>query len=209
MEKFPYYRGELDRGQFNPNDATILELTALLKDPALESEIDQGNVTLAMIRPNVGPEANTKSLPDLECAWEIEGMINNLGILAKFSFCFGLEEVEEFYQGDPKERMLIEPPKNPKEYTQRWPEFKDFMASDPTTALLLYSPNGNAIQLWRSHLGHWNIDEVRDPSTIRGILGVNKYNNLVHGSDSPEAIKRELKIISRCLLKATDVKKYG
>jgi nucleoside-diphosphate kinase len=32
------------------------------------------------------------------------------------------------------------------------------------------------------------------PGTIRGDLGISKSANLIHGSDSPEAAERELKI---------------
>jgi nucleoside diphosphate kinase len=199
MEKVPFYTPELNRSEPEPLPETLREVISLLKDAQLEEEIREGNVTLAMIRPQVGPNANLLGLDDQHAADQIEGMIENLGILAKFSFELSKAAAEEFYGGDPKVSMLKESPTDPSRYDSRWPEFIDFMTSGPVTVLLLHSPAGDAIPLWRSHLGHWNIDEIRDPSTIRGKLGVNKYNNLVHGSDAPEAVIRELGIITNCL----------
>ena len=200
MERVPFFSPELDRSSPLNDVESIKSALALLDDPQLKEEIIQGNVTLAMIRPHVGPDANNLGLDDLSAAEQIENMINELGVLAKFSFHFTAQSAHEFYQGDPEASMSQEPARNPERYPNRWPEFIDFMSSGPTTVLLLHSPNGDAIPKWRSHLGHWNIDKVRDPSTIRGKLGVNKYNNLVHGSDAPESVLRELPIIQKCLL---------
>lgn len=199
MEKVPFYREDLDRTSQNNTNESLSQVIDLLNDPRLGEEIAAGNITLAMIRPNVGPEANNLGLEDIDAAEKIEEMIEGLGVLAKFSILFSQEAAEEFYGGGPQESMSKEKPRNPDEYESRWPEFVDFMTSGPTTVILLHSPNGDAIPRWRSHLGHWNIDEVRDETTIRGILGVNKYNNLVHGSDAPESVLRELSIIKSCV----------
>lgn len=199
MEKVPFYHEDLDRTSQNQSTESLFEVLSLLNDPRLEQEILAGNITLAMVRPNVGPEANNLDLPDIEAAGRIEEMIEDLGVLAKFSFNFTTETTEEFYGGGPQESMSKEDPRQPGKYDSRWPEFVDFMTSGPTTVILLHSPNGDAVQRWRSHLGHWNIDEVRDESTIRGKLGVNKYNNLVHGSDAPESVLREISIIRHCV----------
>lgn len=199
MEKVPFYREDLDRTSQNNTNESLSQVLDLLNDLRLGEEIAAGNITLAMIRPNVGPEANNLGLEDTDAAEKIEEMIEGLGVLAKFSILFSQEAAEEFYGGGPQESMSKEKPRNPDEYESRWPEFVDFMTSGPTTVILLHSPNGDAIPRWRSHLGHWNIDKVRDETTIRGILGVNKYNNLVHGSDAPESVQRELSIIKSCV----------
>lgn len=201
MEQVPFYSPELDRTDNDPTEKSLDLVLDILRDPRLQEEILAGNITLAMVRPNVGPEANIEGLPDAECAEKIEEMIVGLGAVTKFSFQFTKEATEEFYGGGPEASMSKEPPRNPVLYNNRWPEFVDFMTSGQTTALLLHDPEGEAIAKWRAHLGHWNIDEVRDMSTIRGILGVNKYNNLVHGSDAPEAVLRELGIIADILSK--------
>jgi nucleoside diphosphate kinase len=199
MEILPFYSPELDRAQPVHERESSGELAELLHSPELAEEIKAGRVTVAMIRPRVGPEANLEDLPDLEAAEQVEQMIHDLGVVAKFSVVFDRNTVEEFYGGGPQASMEKQAPIDPGKYTSHWPEFINFMSSGPSTVLLLHSPDGDAIERWRSHLGHWNIDENRDPSTIRGTLGVNKYNNLVHGSDSPESALRELDIITASL----------
>jgi len=199
VEKVPFYRADLDRKSTHYLAESVAQVIELIDDPTLVKEIQAGNVTLAMIRPKVGPEANNLGLSDEDASNRVEEMIEGLGVMAKFSFHFSREAAEEFYGGGPQESMSKEPPRNPQVYDSRWSEFVDFMMSGPTTALLLYSPDSDAIPRWRAHLGHWNIDEIRDLSTIRGKLGVNKYNNLVHGSDATEAVTRELGILRECL----------
>lgn len=200
MEGAPFYREALDRsaGHLSKREA-LSKLLNLLKSKELEDEIRSGNVTLAIIRPAVGPEANIEGLSDLDAAKRIEEMIFELGILAKFSCPLTRKDVIDFYGDAPRKSMLNEPPVDSDTYKTRWAEFVDFMISGPSTFFLLYSPDGDAVGKWRAHLGHWNIDKNRDINTIRGALGVNKYNNLVHGSDAPESVLRELNIIGQSL----------
>lgn len=200
MHRLPYYNPELSRAEIKLSPGSVNQVIELLNDPRLADEINAGNVTLAMIRPHVGPDANNLGLSDIDAAHEIESLIENLGYITKFSFQFNTDAVEEFYGGDPKESMSKGTARDESVYSNRWFEFRDSMTAGPTTAILLYSTDGDAIPLWRAHLGHWNIDNERDPKTIRGKLGVNKYNNLVHGSDAPESVIRELEIIKSCLL---------
>lgn len=199
-EKYFFYNPELSREKTLAQKNELQLAADFLSFIESQDElIDSGNVTFAMIRPSVGPEANLLSLPDSEAADSIEEMITGLGVMAKFSFIFTKEAVEELYDGDPRENMENQIPLDLATYATRWPEFVDFMTSAPTTALILHNPDGNAIEKWREHLGHWNVDVNRDELTIRGRLAVNKYNNLVHGSDSPEAVRREIGIIKGVL----------
>ncbi len=203
MPRYPYFNPELSRTEVQANDPELGEVVELLGDSRLAEEVGVGNVTLAMIRPAVGPDANIHQLPDFEAAERIEEKILGMGMMAKFSFYFSPDAVEEFYGGDPKTSMLEGKPKDPV-YDNRWLEFVDFMTSGPVTVFLLHSPDGDAIPLWREHVGHWNIDKNKDPNTIRGSLGVNNFNNLVHGSDSIESVSRELDIILRNLISQSE-----
>lgn len=199
-ENYPFYSPELSRSQDEysqeAKELAIHFLTAIEEDPEL---IESGNVTFGMIRPSVGYTANLLGLDDAEAADTIEEMISGLGVMGKFSFTFNSDAIAELYSGDPQDNMLKQTPVDPEKYPSRWPEFIDFMSSGPTTALILFSESGDAIEKWRSHLGHWNVDVNRDPSTIRGRLAVDKYNNLVHGSDSTAAVRREIGIIKSIL----------
>lgn len=65
----------------------------------------------------------------------------------------------------------------------------DFMTSGPAVALVLEGKN--AIEVTRKLMGKTNAAEA-EPGTIRGDYALSRSNNLVHGSDSPEAARAEL-----------------
>ncbi|MEM7204612.1 MAG: nucleoside-diphosphate kinase [Planctomycetota bacterium] len=66
-----------------------------------------------------------------------------------------------------------------------------FMTTSPVVALALEG-NG-AIAVCRQMMGKTFGFEA-DPGTLRGDFGVSRSFNLVHGSDSPDAAERELKL---------------
>jgi len=195
--RLPFYSPELDRTE-KFDIAPMEQLVSLLRDERLLELARSGNLSLAMIRPSVGEESNVLRLSDTDAADEIENQIENLGVVAKFSFMFDDETIETFYEGPSKDSMKNGEPRRYDEFTSKWDEFRALMTSGPTTGLLLYSPD-DAIEIWRSHLGHWNIEKTRDQATIRGRLGVDNYNNLVHGSDAPDSVVRELDLIAGCI----------
>src|SRR5207237_9692323 len=67
-------------------------------------------------------------------------------------------------------------------------ELVEFITSAPTLALVLEGEG--AIAVVRSTIGATNPSEAA-PGTIRGDLALAMPNNLVHGSDSPQAAARE------------------
>lgn len=70
-----------------------------------------------------------------------------------------------------------------------YPGLVKFMTSSPVVALALEGID--AIKICRTLMGAtFGADAA--PGTIRGDFGVSRSFNLVHGSDSPEAAKREL-----------------
>ena len=64
-----------------------------------------------------------------------------------------------------------------------------FMTSGPALAVVLEGKG--AIDVTRRLMGKTNAAEA-EPGTIRGDYALSRSNNLVHGSDSPEAAKQEL-----------------
>jgi nucleoside-diphosphate kinase len=66
-----------------------------------------------------------------------------------------------------------------------------FMTSSPVVVLALRG-NG-AITIARNMMGA-TFGSKANPGTIRGDFGVSNSYNLIHGSDSPEAAERELKL---------------
>ena len=66
-----------------------------------------------------------------------------------------------------------------------------YITSSPVVALVLEAPN--AVDQLRTILGATRPNEAA-PGTIRGDLGVDISNNLVHAADSPENAARELAV---------------
>jgi len=67
----------------------------------------------------------------------------------------------------------------------------DFITATPVVAMVLEGQN--AIALSRQMIGATDPLNVA-PGTIRGDYTLDKQANLIHGSDSPEASERELKL---------------
>jgi nucleoside-diphosphate kinase len=72
-----------------------------------------------------------------------------------------------------------------------FPGLVQFMGSGPIVALAVRGLK--AIEVVRKMMGKTNAAEA-EPGTIRGDLGLSRSFNLVHGSDSPEAAKKELSL---------------
>ena len=72
-----------------------------------------------------------------------------------------------------------------------YPGLVKFMTSAPVMALVLEGPH--SIQVCRDMMGA-TFGFKAAPGTIRGDFGVSNQYNLIHGSDSPEAAEREVKL---------------
>jgi len=72
-----------------------------------------------------------------------------------------------------------------------YPGLVRFMTSSPVVAIAL--EGADAIKICRALMGA-TFGPDAAPGTIRGDFGSSRSYNLVHGSDSPEAAERELKL---------------
>jgi nucleoside-diphosphate kinase len=72
-----------------------------------------------------------------------------------------------------------------------YPLVEKFITSGPVIALVAQGPE--AISVVRAMLGATNGRQAA-PGTIRGDFGVSRQMNLVHGSDGPDAARREIEI---------------
>jgi nucleoside-diphosphate kinase len=72
-----------------------------------------------------------------------------------------------------------------------YPGLVRFMTSSPVVVLAVRGIN--AIAICRKMMGA-TFGSNAEPGTIRGDFGVSNSFNLIHGSDSPEAAKRELEL---------------
>ncbi len=68
-------------------------------------------------------------------------------------------------------------------------ELVDFITSGPVMAMAVEGPD--AVKVVRTLMGPTNPVDA-PPGTIRGDLGIELTENLVHGSDSPTSATREL-----------------
>jgi nucleoside diphosphate kinase len=149
----------------------------------------------------VRPEANESKLDgtDSTASQEIiEEIKKHQHVLFEFSCMFSRRMCGSFYAGRPKKIQESMAGIRTPDIT-RWEEFLRQMTSGPTTVLILYSQAGDAIPLWRKHIGVLRNSES-GPLTIRGKFGLpDNYNNLVHGSDSIESVHRELRFFRKNL----------
>lgn len=70
-----------------------------------------------------------------------------------------------------------------------YPELVDFIASGPVVAMAVHGEE--AISVVRQLMGATDPKKAA-PGTVRGDFGLELSENIVHGSDSPEAARREL-----------------
>ncbi|MDD3434787.1 MAG: nucleoside-diphosphate kinase [Candidatus Pacebacteria bacterium] len=176
----------------------LKNIIQVIESPSFAEAIEQGFITLAMIKP---AEINLHGLSDVELAHAIKKAIQSpLEIIFELSLIFDEKTINEFYDGEPKRKQQeLLPYVYKNKFQNRWEEFANLMMSGPTTVLLLWSNKGDAVSFWRTQMGDWNVEERRNPNTIRGQFALNNYNGIVHGSDSIESVKREINIINNYL----------
>jgi len=175
------------------------QLAELLTSEEMFAIADRGEITFSMLRP--GADRNIQQISDVEVEAYIKNIVKTqLEVVTSFSIVFTPELVEKFYGGAPKDVQIALPPELHQGHHNRWEEFKDLMTSGPASIILLRDEEGEAVSKWRGLVGHWDVINRRDPETLRGQLAVDNYNNLLHGSDSAESVKNELKLVADYLL---------
>src|SRR4029077_12652872 len=75
-----------------------------------------------------------------------------------------------------------------------YPLLEEFITSGPVVALVAEGPQ--AVGVARAMMGPTNGAQA-PPGTIRGDFGLSRQMNLMHGSDSVDAAKREIEVYFR------------
>ena len=75
-----------------------------------------------------------------------------------------------------------------------YPTLEEFITSGPVVAACVEGPE--AVSVVRTLMGPTNGRQA-PPGTIRGDYGLSRQMNLIHGSDGPEAAKREIELYFR------------
>lgn len=168
----------------------------VLTHPGLDLLIEQGKVTFGMVKPQAYEsrdlvESQEQQFDDL-ASQRIIGEIGD-NVIFQLPIVFTKENAEDFY-GPIKDRY--QGIKLPDGRTV-WDTIMKLVTSGPATAMLIYREEGDAIPWWRNKMGKTNPTEA-DPQSIRGkyALPDNLPNNLVHGSDQPAEVKREISVIA-------------
>lgn len=181
------------REWFNP----VKELCSLLESSEMQQLIESGYITVGMVKPRLDRHMDPEKVDigfsgDSELAEFAIGLIDKpLEVLSTISLKMTSEMVEEFYAGA-KSNMMSSHDTN--DGRSVWEHFKELMDSGPVTFLVIGSPDGNAIDLWRAKIGRsWDVVKS-EPGQLRHLMKSNA-NNGFHGSDSPQAVKDELKFI--------------
>lgn len=181
----------------------------ILRSSEFSQLIQEGKVTLAAIRPRLESSVLPDAAPgvifdDSRLADFLFSQIKSpLEVICHFSIMMSPELIEEFYSGGPKQNMEKSPPEYPDRYgnrpTNRWGEWLEYMTSGPTTFIILYTCDGNAVSCWREQMGNRRQVEIlreTQPESLRARFAVDSDKNLFHGSSSEEEVLREIKIIS-------------
>lgn len=217
---------ELNRDSIHPELAPALigqvELTHreslqsiidILESDEFSQAIDQGKITLGMIKPRLDEAVDEQHATTLEEVSDtaisktiLEEISKELSILLSISLTLSQEFIENFYAGPPVEKQsaipAMEPDRYGKDFSNRWEEYVAMMERGPATFLILHDETGNAVPKWRALMGdNWNVPVLKeeDPDSLRARWARDSHNNIFHGSDSAESVKKEINNLSAAL----------
>lgn len=177
------------------------KICEILDHPEFDQLVNEGKITLGIIKP-LANDSKGLSSDDQEAANKLLDEIDEIGqknIVFSFSTKLNGSEVDEFYQ-DVKKRFTEEYYDNPPEGQRIWESIYKYSQSGPLTFVLFYHEEGDAIAWWREKMGNTHPNEA-DPESIRGKYAKeeNLPNNLVHGSDSIESVKKEISVMTKLI----------
>lgn len=174
--------GELEREKL----ALIVEI---LGHPELDALIDEGKITLGMIKPHADRGKYDLPLTDEQAAEKILAEIGQEKIIFSMALALSRNQAEEFYQ-----------PIKEKYPCRIWNSIVSQASSGSLTWMLIYDEGGQAIKWWRERMGSTHPKDA-SPDSIRGKYAIeeNIPNNLVHGSNQTSEVKREIGVLRDAL----------
>jgi len=175
--------GELEREKL----ALIVEV---LKHPEFARLVEEGHLTFGMVKPRREEAVRTPGSDEENTERLIAAIKPPLQVLIRQDFFWPREIMENFYDhlrplagGTVFERVVRD------------------MSSRAVTALILFNPEGNAIQEWREQIGPTGADPHEPGETLRHRFGAGIENNGTHGSDSVENVKQDFTFLKEVLEK--------
>ncbi len=180
----------------------LKEINELLQNPMLDNLVDQGKLTLGIIKPNA--DMGKGMPPDDDAAASV--LFDEIGrdkIVFSFSTQLTQKQIEAFYV-DIKDKYskVYDSPGNT---LTIWEDLNKLLNSGPVTFILLYRQEGDAVAWWREKMGKTHPSEAH-PESIRGKYGREEImpNNLTHGSDSIEGAKKEISVLRQIVSELTE-----
>ena len=157
----------------------------VLEHHGLQELIDEEMITFAAIKPRT-----EKSKLNVDKDTEGEQLLLSL-IKPPLKPIFTItlaptsEDLDRFYPQELRDRLsqLVEGDSN------AWDNFKKYMQTGPTTYMLLFDENGDAVREWRNQMGATNPLNA-EPNSIRGKYALSIRQNLVHGSSGDTTEER-------------------
>lgn len=154
------------------------KINEVLNHPELDQLISEGKITLGMIKPRADDGKNL-SADDQIAADTLVEEIGDQNIIFSLPIMMSPEDVAKFYEGNP-----------------HLDKIQKHFERGAVTFIFLYKKEGDAVAWWRERMGN-TYPEKAKPGTIRKDFAYDVSNNLVHGSDSVESVKREVKILRK------------
>jgi len=187
----------------------IEELTNILGSKELDELAAEGKTTLAIVKPKLDLSIDLEAIGDAPkvvfddpslTEFLLHQIKPPLELVFHASLVMNGDMVYNFYSDGPRQKMQNLPPEFPERYQcpqNRWDEWAAYMTSGPVTFALLFSADGQAVDHWRTQMGKdWNVDRLKltDPNSLRA-KAMDRDRNLLHGSDSPKSVRREIDLL--------------
>ena len=180
----------------------LVEINEMLQDARVDSLVDEGKLTLGIIKPKA---YMGKGMPaDDDAAAEV--LFDEIGrdnVLFVFSTQLTQPQIDAIYAGVKQKYQYVYD--SPGDTLTIWEALNGLLNSGPVTFILLYRQEGDAVTWWREKMGKTHPTEA-DPDSIRGKYGLEEImpNNLTHGSDSVEGAKREISVLKQVVSELTE-----
>lgn len=201
----------------------VEELMDILGSDELGGLIAEGKITLAIVKPKLDSSIDPEAVGDApEIAFDDPSLTEfllrqikpPLELVFQASLIMNTGMVDKFYSDEPKQKMQMLPPEFIDRYPHaknRWDEHTAYMTSGPVTFALLFSPDGQAVDHWRIQMGNdWNVDRLKQihSNSLRA-KAQDRDRNLLHGSDGPQSVRREIGLLVEFLNAYTEIPTSG
>ena len=180
----------------------LREINEMLQDTRVDSLVDEGKLTLGIIKPKA---YMGKGMPaDDDAAAEV--LFDEIGrdnVLFVFSTQLTQPQIDAIYAGVKEKYQYVYD--SPGDTLTIWEALNKLLKSGPVTFILIYRQEGDAVSWWREKMGKTHPSEA-DPDSIRGKYGLDEIlpNNLTHGSDSIEGAKKEMAVLKQVVSELTE-----